>query len=76
MMFFFGLFTGVLELGFWKNSGKILFLGLDNAGKTTLLHLLKEDRLVQRNPTLQVTIEEVSMGKMSFTALNLESSSS
>jgi len=72
MMLVWGLFTGVLEmLGFWKKSGKVLFLGLDNAGKTTLLHLLKEDRLVQHNPTLQVTSEEVSIGKMSFTALDL-----
>ena len=71
MMFVFGWFTGILEmLGFWKKSGKILFLSLDNAGKTTLLHLLKEDRLVQHNPTLQVTIEKVFIGKMSFTALD------
>jgi len=47
MEYVWGFFKGILNfLGLAKKKGSIIFLGLDDAGKTTLLRRLKDDRMV------------------------------
>ena len=57
-MFLWDWFTGVLGyLGLWKKSGKLLFLGLDNAGKTTILKKFNGEDITTISPTLGFNIK-------------------
>jgi len=71
-MFLLDWFKGILNsLGLYKKNAKILFLGLDNAGKTTLLRRLKDDRMVQQDPTVHAHAEELVLGNVKFRAYDL-----
>uniref|UniRef100_A0A7S0BMI8 Uncharacterized protein n=1 Tax=Rhodosorus marinus TaxID=101924 RepID=A0A7S0BMI8_9RHOD len=65
-------FLGILfRLGLFYKRAKVLFLGLDNAGKTSLLNRLKLGAVSLYAPTTRVNIEQFSIGGIVFTAFDV-----
>ncbi|XP_060071547.1 GTP-binding protein SAR1-like [Ylistrum balloti] len=56
--------------GFNRNA-KIVIVGLDNAGKSTLLNMLKTGRAAQFPPTGQARSEEMTIGGLTIQAYDL-----
>ena len=59
------------KLGLWKKNAKIVFLGLDNAGKSTLLSVLKTGKVTQLDPTKHAQSEQLQIGKVNMNAFDL-----
>ena len=54
-----------------RNNFKIIILGMQNAGKTTILYRLSLGQLVKTTPTIGSNVEELSYNNVKFQAWDL-----
>ncbi|KAG7123192.1 Small COPII coat GTPase SAR1 like protein [Verticillium longisporum] len=70
MWFIDSVISFVRSFGFFEKQGKLLFLGLDNAGKTTLLGQIAANRCVAMAPTMHPNNEQIKVGNDYFVDAN------
>jgi GTP-binding protein SAR1 len=72
MNFIGNLFTSFFRMfGLFKKDAKIIFVGLDDAGKTSLMSVLKYGSIRQYDPTIHAHAEEIEIGKMKVHSVDL-----
>lgn len=57
--------------GLQNKEGTVIFLGVDNAGKTSLMSVLRDGRVSQSSPTYHGTSEELQLGSLKIKAHDL-----
>merc|ERR1719314_9992 len=65
------IFSKVFGALLGKQEVRILILGLDNAGKTTILYRLQVDEVVQTIPTIGFNVETVQYKNIKFQVWDL-----
>lgn len=65
------LFTRIFSSLFGSNEIRILILGLDNAGKTTLLHKLQFSTITETVPTIGFNLETVTYNNLQLQVWDL-----
>merc|ERR1711881_107079 len=65
------LFSSIFGALLGKQEVRILILGLDNAGKTTILYRLQVDEVVQTIPTIGFNVETVQYKNIKFQVWDL-----
>jgi len=59
--------SGKAGTGATESDKKVLFLGIDNAGKSTLLFQMKEQQFKDTVPTVGLNVETIKYREHSFT---------
>jgi len=64
-------FKTLAKLGIFLKKGRLLVLGLDNAGKSTLLTVLLRNEVVPTAPTHQPVTDMIKVGHMKLRAVDM-----
>ena len=64
-------YKALAKMGIFLKKGKLLVLGLDNAGKSTLLTVLKQNEVVPTAPTHQPVTDEIKVGHLKLRAVDM-----
>jgi len=64
-------FTKLFDFFEGKKGKTILMLGLDNAGKTTLLYQFKLGEIISTIPTIGFNVEEIQYKNINFTVFDI-----
>lgn len=59
------------KLGIFTKKGQLLVIGLDNAGKSTLLTMLLKNKVVPHEPTHQPVTDEIKIGSLKLRAVDM-----
>ena len=71
-MFIYNFFKSVFSwTGFFQKSANIIFLGLDNAGKTTILKAIANEEIQSVMPTQGFNVKQLAVGNFKFNVWDL-----
>jgi len=65
------VYKGLAKVGIFLKNGRLLVLGLDNAGKSTLLTVLLRNEVVPTAPTHQPVTDMITIGHMKLRAVDM-----
>eukprot|EP01083_Nonionella_stella_P058373 152886_1 len=65
------VFTQVIDALFGKQEAGVLMIGLDAAGKTTILYKLKLGEIVSTIPTIGFNVETLEYKNLKFTVFDV-----